>query len=470
MSRSQMFLVMAVTALLNRAARTADYNWTNAAGGNWNVASNWSPLGGPPTSLTDNATLGTLSGAYTVQLTDAQSVNNLTISAASATLTATGNLTVGGTFAVNAGAYNLNGGTLTLNGTMTTGSGGSATWTGGSLTGTGTLAGTLTASAPSLTSALEISGAGLKISGTFAWTEGEIAGPGVFDETVGITNLPSGTIDFRADGHPIVIDIGGGAQANRTIVNQGTLLKSAGTASSTSVDWAVTNIGTIRNNVAGTLTFASISPGGLSPNVMNTGLITMVNGATIGGNIASNTNGQVQGPAGGTGTYGGLTFNSGSTLEPGGGQAGELDMTALTMTAGSTYFMRIGNTTPVTGFSRIKVSDTTSLVGNVTLAGDSTGFNPTPADTLFILLSSGGLPITGTFDNGASTVTVGGFEASISYVGDSLTGTVTGGHDVVLYNFLPVPEPGTFALCFAAAAAAAVRAIRRRSWSMTSPA
>src|SRR5581483_7873895 len=99
-----------------------NYNWTNAAGGNWNVPGNWS--GGLVPTATDNATLGSLTGSYTVQLTDNQNINNLTIGSNSATFSATGgSLTVGGTFAVNAGTYTLSGGTLTLNGTMTTGAG-----------------------------------------------------------------------------------------------------------------------------------------------------------------------------------------------------------------------------------------------------------------------------------------------------------------------------------------------------------
>jgi hypothetical protein len=150
MSRWCLLVALAVTATVSGVGRAADYTWTNVAGGNqfWNVAANWSPVG-IPTAITDNATLGSPSAsAYTVQLTDTRSINNLTISNASAILNVTGNLAVGasGTLAVNAGTFTLGAGSLTLDGSMTTGAGASASWTGGTLTGGGTLAGTLVAS------------------------------------------------------------------------------------------------------------------------------------------------------------------------------------------------------------------------------------------------------------------------------------------------------------------------------------
>ena len=49
----------------------ADFTWTNAAGGDWSVASNWSLGGGiaaprPPESGLDTATFGDLASSYTV--------------------------------------------------------------------------------------------------------------------------------------------------------------------------------------------------------------------------------------------------------------------------------------------------------------------------------------------------------------------------------------------------------------------
>jgi hypothetical protein len=56
-----------------------------------------------------------------------------TFGGSTATLTVSGNLTVGatGTPAVNAGTFNLTGGSLTLDGMMTTGASASANWAGG---------------------------------------------------------------------------------------------------------------------------------------------------------------------------------------------------------------------------------------------------------------------------------------------------------------------------------------------------
>lgn len=81
-----------------------------------------------------------------------------------------------------------------------------------------------------------------------------------------------------------------GYSSTATLVNQGTIRKSAGTLNPTIVGWPVTNSGALLNNVVNTLNF--------SGGVTNTGTVTMVNGATIGGTITSNSSGLVQGPAG----------------------------------------------------------------------------------------------------------------------------------------------------------------------------
>src|SRR5579885_3559704 len=65
------------------AARATDYTWGNSSGGDWATAANWSPVGAPGAG--DNATIA-LGGTYTVGLTGTQSVNNVTLNAAGATV------------------------------------------------------------------------------------------------------------------------------------------------------------------------------------------------------------------------------------------------------------------------------------------------------------------------------------------------------------------------------------------------
>src|SRR5436190_22431305 len=97
--------------------RADEFVWNNAAGGNWNLSSNWNPAMVP--GAADNATLGSLAGAYAVALTDDRSITNLSITAADATLNqSAGTLTVSGAFTLSAGTYNLSGGTINANGSF----------------------------------------------------------------------------------------------------------------------------------------------------------------------------------------------------------------------------------------------------------------------------------------------------------------------------------------------------------------
>ena len=170
------------------AARPAEYSWLNPGGGNWNESGKWSPSAIP--GAADSATLGLPSGStfpYVVNLTDAQAINNLTLSAASATLAQSGGtLTVGGTFAVNAGAYNLSGGTLAVNGSLTTAAGTSFNWAGGTLSSVNPV----TLSGPAVLSGggnKSLDGGGLALGGGGTWSGGNVyAGGGA------VVTVPAG--------------------------------------------------------------------------------------------------------------------------------------------------------------------------------------------------------------------------------------------------------------------------------------
>ncbi len=423
-------LALAVALSTAMPSQATDYSWnTTIAGTTWNTASSWTPTGGPP-GAADNATLGTLSGAYTATLNTNQSITNLTIDASNATLTQSGgSLTSSGTVAVNSGTYNLNSGTLTVNGSLTTGAGANVNWAGGTLTGSGTLNGTIT-----VTGGGSVTGTTLTNAGTINWQAGTITAPGTISQ---LTN--SGTIDFKADG----VAFGTSAGGNGTLVNTGTLVKSGGNASNsnTNIAWVTQNSGLIDGQI-GTLAFTNGT-------LVNNGIVNAGNGATISATLTSGENGLVRGVAQATGNYtGNQTFNSGSTLAAGGtGAAGRLILTGnLTMNNESTFHVNLNGTTHTTGFDRVQVVNGTVTLNNATLDGAiGAGFAPTAGQNLFVLVNDGTDTITNTFNGLAQngTGTLGGWNFQISYLGNFDNGNLTGGNDIVLYNFSPVPEPAS---------------------------
>ncbi len=92
------------------SGRAVDYAWNNAAGGNWNVASNWSPAGVPTSLTADRATIS-LTGTYTITINDQRSVLRLTVNNAGTTLAHSDNfLTIGSEgFALQSGTYTISG-------------------------------------------------------------------------------------------------------------------------------------------------------------------------------------------------------------------------------------------------------------------------------------------------------------------------------------------------------------------------
>ena len=106
-------------ALAAPAARgQVTYTWGSAASGNYNVAANWTPGGGPPTVI-DSVLIAATGSAYTVTLNDNRSITDFTLNSANATFSHTaGTYTLGGTMTLTSGLYNLGGGTI-AGGTIT---------------------------------------------------------------------------------------------------------------------------------------------------------------------------------------------------------------------------------------------------------------------------------------------------------------------------------------------------------------
>ncbi|MFQ5593656.1 MAG: beta strand repeat-containing protein [Anaerolineae bacterium] len=224
------------------AAPAAVTSWTNAAGGNWNVAGNWD--NGVP-GAGDNAIIN-LAGTYTVIMNVDVTVNSLTLGGASGTQTLDGNnrtLTLNSTSTVNAnGVLDLNSGDLTGNGDLTVN--GTLDWTGGSSTISGagalTVNGSITINAwPNPAVTLDGRTLTLSNTGTGAWTgEGMTFKNGAVFDNQGAFDIQDTTS---------IGDIGG---TNR-FDNSGTVTKSAGSGTSR-IDVAFNNTGTVNVN-SGTL-------------------------------------------------------------------------------------------------------------------------------------------------------------------------------------------------------------------------
>jgi hypothetical protein len=171
----------------------------------------------------------------------------------------------------------------------------------------------------------------------------------------------------------------------------------------------------------------------------------------------------------GFGTVAGpITVNAGGTLHPGGSPGILTTSGNVTFSSGATFAVDLNGTTAGNGannYGRLVLTGATPILtlGNATLAGTvGGGYTPAAADKLFII--TGANTVSGTFNGVAQDGLVtlgGGYAAQVSYTGVVGTAALTGGHDVVLYNFSPVPEPVTI-LGFAALGLAGAGWVRRR--------
>jgi hypothetical protein len=118
-----------------------------------------------------------------------------------------------------------------------------------------------------------------------------------------------------------------------------------------------------------------------------------------------------------------------------------------TLSSGSNFQAALNGTTAGSGYSQLVIQAGGSIdLGNSNLHL-SLNYTPTPGDKLFLvnnLNASGGSA--GQFNGLAQGATVtfpNGTTAQISYNGDvgSNAFSVAGGNDIVLGNFVPVPEP-----------------------------
>lgn len=271
-------------------------------------------------------------------------------------------------------------------------------------------------------------------SGTLRATNGTVRVAGV----VNFTNFDSGTGTLTGGtylAHNATINFDGRAV---TTLAAGTTVEISGASGSfVALNTLTTNAGTLR--VLGGQSFNPSS----STTIANTGDVEVGSTGTLTSDLTVNGGGSLRG--GGT-VAGNVTYDTtGGTLAPGlSTGVGTLRATGnVSLNGNTTLAIRLNGSTAGSGYDQLRVDGTLNL--NNAVLDLSLGYSPGGGDLLFILNKTSAGAIPDTFFNRpeGSTVTVGGYTATLSYLGDFDSNTVGGGNDVVLSNFTPVPEPSS---------------------------
>lgn len=210
----------------------------------------------------------------------------------------------------------------------------------------------------------------------------------------------------------------------------------AGTTTTTAADFGGT--GSLTKTGNGTLQLNA------SSNALQTGGTFVSTGTlTVNGSISGSTVVQSGAILNGTGTLGPLTVNSGGILAPG-LSPGTLSTGDLVLSAGSNLQLEINTTAAGSGYDVLNVTGTVDATNaNLVLSGSYLTLPSIANDLFFILINDGADAVTGTFagiSDGAHVFAPNGQDYIVSYFGDSVGNTATGGNDIVLQA---VPEPGS---------------------------
>ena len=361
MARSLGHLLSAtlLALLLPLTANAAAVRWINAAGGNWSLATNWSPATVP--TATDTAVVD-LPGTYTVTVNQNFAIAALrvsgaasgvqTVSATSRTLTFSSGSTIGAQGAVLLSGCTLNGagalvneGLITIN-SGTTISGPYTNSAGSTLRIQGTAA---------LNAAFTVAN-GFTNSGAIQLTSVAAATTATLTVTSGVlVNAPTGTISSLAGS-------GGTRTLNAQFDNQGTItVAQALTTNKASV--AHTNSGTINLTTGDwTIVISGTTPSFTTSGTVSVGagrLLTLQGGVVGGAGQNFNYNG---GSFGGAGTIALLnsTLNLNGTLSS---SLATLTTTNSTLAGPSAYIINTGTTI---AFSSATVSAPITVQGSAT--------------------------------------------------------------------------------------------------------
>lgn len=267
-------------------------------------------------------------------------------------------------------------------------------------------------------------------------------------------NLNSGPITIQnATTNAPTIRMLGNSSINNVINLNGNVV--AEVSPSITATWAgvLNGNSTLTKTGIGTLVLSNNSNTHTGPVTVNAGTLA-VNGTlpTSTNTVTVNSTGRL----GGSGIIArSVIVNSGGTLAPG-NSPGILTIDGnLTLASGSTFAVELNGTTIGTGYDNITVngaSRAVTITGS-SLVATTTLSPPSPSDLMFVMiLSDSSSILTGNFagigQDGMVSINGSGSEvysAQVSYTGDSGTNALTGGNDIVLYNFAAVPEPTTIA-------------------------
>jgi hypothetical protein len=257
-------------------------NWTNASGGDWSTASDWSN-GATPTAST--AATISLAGTYTVTITTADTAASLLINDANVTVLDTGYLTLTRALRITAGTFELGYASNIVGGTISTGSSGAFLAEGGGMFNVA-YDGTLN---------MGFSNAGLAMGGTIAFAGANGTGAGVINltgvgagiNTYGVTSLNNATFNIGGAGTSNSITLyPGSVDATLTLGSNLDMVQSAANSGATiDLDFYYGHTGTLINQ--GTITaeasggtFSIIDPYQIGTFV-NQGSILVSNGDTF---------------------------------------------------------------------------------------------------------------------------------------------------------------------------------------------
>lgn len=154
------------------------------------------------------------------------------------------------------------------------------------------------------------------------------------------------------------------------------------------------------------------------------------------------------GRLGGSGTINSDTDILNGLVEPGNTTPAILTINGLvTFSSTSAFRAKLTSNSVGSGYDQLAIGSGGALTLNDTTLQIAANFVPLFSDRFFLTDNQSG-PISGTFfglPDGSTVMFSNGFSATITYFGNYLNNTITGGDDVLLYN-ISVPEPSTYAL------------------------